>query len=113
GPGASLLPMSRNILIARSERQDIEIVGLSQPVAFALDRPVAFEIPPAPAGSLAMLEVEPRFSSESALRLLRLTQSGTSVPVSDFTGARYVAYSRPPASAAPSAAAVSDLDEDA
>ncbi len=51
-----------------TDRQIIDVVGLAAPVAFALDRPVAFELEPR-AGSGATLQLAPRWSGEVALRL--------------------------------------------
>ncbi|HSZ83434.1 MAG TPA: transglutaminaseTgpA domain-containing protein [Polyangia bacterium] len=51
-----------------AERQVIDVVGLAAPVAFALDRPVAFGLEPR-AGAGAALQLAPRWSDEVALRL--------------------------------------------
>ena len=51
-----------------ADRQVIDVVGLAAPVAFALDRPVAFELEPR-AGAGATLQLAPRWSDEVALRL--------------------------------------------
>ncbi|HVZ70729.1 MAG TPA: transglutaminaseTgpA domain-containing protein, partial [Polyangia bacterium] len=53
---------------AAVERQEIAVVALSVPVAFALDRPVAFEAPPPADGASASLQLVPRWSDEVALR---------------------------------------------
>jgi len=58
-------------VVATADRQEIEVVGLSHPVAFALDRPVALELPPTNGEGLLTLELEPRFSGEAALRDVR------------------------------------------
>jgi transglutaminase-like putative cysteine protease len=54
---------------ATLERQEIDVVGLTVPVAFALDRPVAFEAPAPPPGASFGLQLAARWSGELALRL--------------------------------------------
>jgi len=67
-------------------------------VAFALDQPVAFRVPPPAEGSFIGVGVYPRYSGEVALRLMRLlTRAQT--PLKDFAGASYLAYSRNPLAA--------------
>jgi transglutaminase-like putative cysteine protease len=79
--------------LAQFDEQEIQVVGLSHPVAFALDEPTAFRVPPPAEGSFIGVGVYPRFSGEVALRLVRLlTRAQT--PIKDFAGASYVAYSR-------------------
>lgn len=78
-------------------RQDIDIVGLSHPVAFAIDRPVGYEALPTNEAAVMRLSFEPRWSGEVALKLWRkITMTGIETPASEFAGARYVAYSRDP-----------------
>jgi transglutaminase-like putative cysteine protease len=86
-----------------TERQEIDIVGVSVPVAFALDQPVAFELPPPKVGTLAEVRLDPRFSGEVAFQ-----GPGTEIPTEAgpdgsgelraFAGTHYVAYSRDPLS---------------
>jgi transglutaminase-like putative cysteine protease len=54
---------------AALDRQEIDVVGLTVPVAFALDRPVAFELPHARGLAAGDLQLAPRWSGEVALRL--------------------------------------------
>lgn len=86
-------PPSRQALIRAADKQDIQIMGISLPVAFALDRPVAFEVPEPNVGTFMSTIIEPRFSGEAALRTARAMPSGRTVPMADFAGAHYVAYS--------------------
>ena len=86
--------------LAATDRQEIDIVGISAPVAFALDRPVAFEIPPPKFGVLSDLRLVPRWSGEVGFQnglvgeaMAPETPSGE---LRSFSGARYVAYSRDP-----------------
>jgi transglutaminase-like putative cysteine protease len=81
--------------LAQYDEQEIQVVGLSHPVAFALDEPIAFRVPPPPEGSFIGVGVYPRFSGEVALRLVRLL-THAQTPLKDFAGASYVAYSRNP-----------------
>jgi hypothetical protein len=76
------------------EEQEIQVVGLSHPVAFALDEPVAFRVPPAPAGSLTTIKITERFGGEVALQATRNSVSAQATNMNQFSGARYVAYSR-------------------
>ena len=76
--------------------QEIEVVALVHAVAFALDQPVAIEMPSPPAGAFTTVDVEPRWSNELGLRMVRVSpfsvSSRRSMP--EFSGARYRAYSR-------------------
>lgn len=92
GPETPASPPSREDLLALADRQDIQIMGVSLPVAFALDSPVAFEVQEPATGTFLSTQIEARFSGEAALRTMR-TAYGRSVPMADFAGARYVAYS--------------------
>jgi transglutaminase-like putative cysteine protease len=80
--------------LAALDLQEINVVGLSHPVAFALDEPMAFRMPPPAPGSFSSLRVERRHGGEVALRALRPGSGGLSTK--DFSGARYFAYSRSP-----------------
>jgi hypothetical protein len=63
--GGTLRPAS-----PAADRQEIDVVGLTVPIAFALDRPLAFELPPAGAGpSAGQLQLAARWSGEVVLRL--------------------------------------------
>ena len=90
----------RKATIAGAIEQDIEVVALTHAVAFALDQPVAVEMPSPPAGAFTAVDVEARWSDEVGLRMYRVSpfdaadrRSG----VPEFSGARYRAYSRLPA----------------
>ena len=90
-------PPGRKATIAGAIEQDIEVVALVNAVAFALDQPVAVEMPPPPAGAFTAVDVEPRWSGELGLRMFRVSpfnvaDRGTVMP--EFSGARYRAYSR-------------------
>ncbi|MCG5051889.1 MAG: DUF3488 and transglutaminase-like domain-containing protein [Myxococcales bacterium] len=93
GPETPDDALSHRERLAGAERQDIQLMGLSHPVAFALDRAVAYELTEPPVGSFLTTLVEPRFSGEASLRSARAFPSGRTVPLPDFAGARYVAYS--------------------
>ena len=101
--------------LAGTERQEIDIVGVSTPVAFALDHPVAFELPPPKFGTLEALRLVPRWSGEVAFRSLVAATGGPGDParpaepadaahldppppdeLHTFAGAHYIAYSRDP-----------------
>ncbi len=94
GPEAPQLRPSRKESLQGAERQEIQLVGLSHPVAFALDRPVAFEILQPATGSFVSTLVEGQYSGESSLKTVRASPSGRMIPMADFAGARYVAYSQ-------------------
>ena len=77
--------------------QTVEIVALSHPVAFALDRPVLFEISPPPAGAFTAVDLEARWSDEVSLRMFRVNPSNPydrRQAMTEFLGARYRVYSR-------------------
>jgi transglutaminase-like putative cysteine protease len=75
------------------DMQTIQVVGLSFPVAFALDRPVAFESKPPPVGSFVTTEFLDKWSGEVGLRPTRVNR-GDRFPLSEFSGGQYVAFSR-------------------
>jgi hypothetical protein len=76
-------------------RQEIDIVGLSVPVALALDHPVGFELPSSKIGTLTELRLTPRWSGEVALRIAPLDiGGGDGDDVHAYAGTHYVAYSR-------------------
>jgi len=84
--------------LAQLERQEIDIVGVAAPVAFALDQPLAFELPPPKLGALAEVRLIPRWSGEVAFQNTGL-DGRAGDPTADlrvFSGAHYVAYSRDP-----------------
>jgi len=77
--------------------QTVEVVALSHPVAFALDRPVLFEIPPPPAGAFTAVDLEARWSDEVSLRMFRVNPANPydrRQAMTEFLGARYRVYSR-------------------
>ncbi len=79
--------------LAALDEQEIHVVGLSHPVAFALDEPVVFRAPVPPPGSFVSVGMQQRFGGEVGLRLERsMGLPGSSVK--EFSGARYLAYSR-------------------
>ncbi|MES1158177.1 MAG: DUF3488 and DUF4129 domain-containing transglutaminase family protein [Haliangium ochraceum] len=96
--------------LAGTDRQEIDIVGVSAPVAFALDHPVAFEIPAPKFGVVPDVRLVPRWSGEvsfqstlspaAAFQSFHAGGDGTSVEVPEdlhaWNGAHYVAHSRDP-----------------
>jgi transglutaminase-like putative cysteine protease len=94
----------RKAAISGAIEQDIEIVALSHPVAFALDRPVSFEIPPPPAGAFTAVDLEARWSDEVSLRMFRVNPANPydrRQAMTEFLGAHYRVYSREAGSARP------------
>jgi transglutaminase-like putative cysteine protease len=81
-------------LLAESDKQIIQVVGLSFPVAFALDRPVAYEMKPPPVGSFVTTDFLDRWSGEVALKPVKVSPSGHLQALNDFSGGQYVAYSK-------------------
>ena len=77
------------------QQQEINVVGLSTPVAFALDEPMAFVVPPAPEGAFTAVNVLPRHGGEVNLVLQGRSAIGAG-SLKEFTGAKYMAYSRDP-----------------
>jgi len=76
-------------------RQEIDVVGLSVPVAFALDHPIGFELPATKIGTLTELRLAPRWSGEVALRIAPLDIApGDSDDLHTYAGTHYIAYSR-------------------
>ncbi|HEV3030931.1 MAG TPA: transglutaminaseTgpA domain-containing protein [Polyangia bacterium] len=103
-------PDGRDAQAAGLDRQVIDVVSLAVPVAFALDRPVAFELEAPPAGASSTLQLAPRWSGEVGLRLAPpgapLVGDSPEVGHSELRtapGVRYVAYSRQAALPAPGA----------
>lgn len=85
--------------LAGLDRQEIDIVGVAAPVAFALDQPIAFELGPPKFGTLAELRLVPRWSGEVAFQNTMADGRLQTDPTGDlrmFSGAHYVAYSRDP-----------------
>lgn len=81
-----------------AERQEIDVVGLPVPVVFALDQPLAIELP---SSTGAGFRLHPRWSGEVALRFRPFGPGGAhgdrEPPSAAYTllGARYIAYSVP------------------
>jgi hypothetical protein len=76
-------------------RQEIDVVGLSVPVAFALDHPIGFELPATKIGTLTELRLAPRWSGEVALRIAPLDMApGDNDELHTYAGTHYIAYSR-------------------
>ncbi len=84
-------------VLKESQKQIIQVVGLSFPVAFALDQPVAFEMIPPLMGSFVTTDFSGKFSGEVALKPIRMFPSGRTDTLSEFNGGQYIAYSRSPA----------------
>jgi protein-glutamine gamma-glutamyltransferase len=82
--------------LADAVEQEIEVVALSNAVAFSLDRPLAIEMAPPPAGAFTTVEVDARWSDELGLRMVRMTPfgAGRRSVMPEFSGARYRAFSR-------------------
>ncbi|HSY40638.1 MAG TPA: DUF3488 and transglutaminase-like domain-containing protein, partial [Polyangia bacterium] len=95
--------------LAGAERQEIEAVGVPAAVLFAVDRPVAIELPSTRLGAGGSVGVVPRWSGEAALRVGD-TQNGLGDGFVTLAHAHYVAYSRPRALAAPALDARARLD---
>jgi protein-glutamine gamma-glutamyltransferase len=96
-PFAMRPPTARRLAVKDTIEQELEIVALSHPVAFALDRPVVFEMPSAAPGSFTAVDVEARWSDEVSLRVFRVNPANPyerRQTMSEFLGARYRAYSR-------------------
>ena len=91
-------PNQMPVSLADAERQEIDIVGVSAPVAFALDRPIAFDLPPPKFGALSDLRLIPRWSSEVAFHdVVGETPNGDpGNELRTFSGAHYIAYSQDP-----------------
>jgi transglutaminase-like putative cysteine protease len=93
---AEALPQRRETrkLLDELDKQVIQVVGLSFPVAFALDRPVAYEMKAPPIGSFVTTDFVDRWSGEVALKPVRLVSSGQYQALHDFSGGQYIAYSK-------------------
>jgi transglutaminase-like putative cysteine protease len=90
-------PLGRKAALLGTIEQTVEIVALTHPVAFAIDRPVFFESPSVPIGSFTATDFEPRWSEEVSLRMFRINPADPydrRHAMSDFLGARYRVYSR-------------------
>jgi transglutaminase-like putative cysteine protease len=96
--------------LAGAERQEIEAVGIPAAVLFAVDRPVAIELPSTRLGAGGTVGVVPRWSGEAALRVGGEAQNGFGDGFVTLAHAHYVAYSRPRALAAPVLDARARLD---
>jgi transglutaminase-like putative cysteine protease len=84
------------------DRQEIDLVGPSVPIAFALDRPFAFELPPGRGASMGDLQLAPRWSGEVVLHLAPPGAAPSSdgqedgrVELRTPPNVHYVAYSYP------------------
>lgn len=89
--------VGRKAALYGTVEQVIEIVALSHPVAFAIDRPVMFEMPMSPPGSFTAIDFEPRWGDEVSLRAFRINPTNPYLgrqPMTEFLGARYRVYSR-------------------
>lgn len=104
-PLAANPPPNRKVLLEHTVEHTVEIVALSHPVAFALDRPVLFDIGPPAAGAFTAVDLEPRWSDEVSLRMFRVNPTNPfdrRQAMTEFLGARYRAFSRPADRAHPS-----------
>jgi len=79
--------------LAGTERQEIEAVGVPAAVLFALDRPVALELPATRLGAGGTVGVVPRWSGEAALRVGGDAQNGFGDGFVTLAHAHYVAFS--------------------
>ncbi|HEY5091174.1 MAG TPA: DUF3488 and transglutaminase-like domain-containing protein, partial [Polyangia bacterium] len=75
-----------------TERVEIEAVGIPAAVLFAIDRPVAIELPANHLGAAGSVRVAPRWSGEAALRVGGDSSEGFVT----LTSAHYVGYSQLP-----------------
>jgi hypothetical protein len=96
--------------LAGAEQQEIEAVGVPAAVLFAVDRPVAIELPATRLGAGGTVGVVPRWSGEAALRVGGDAHNGFGDGFVTLAHAHYVAYSRPRALAAPALDALARLD---
>jgi transglutaminase-like putative cysteine protease len=98
-PYAGNPPLGRKATLQGTFEQTVEIVALTHPVAFALDRPVFFETLPIPIGSFTATDFEARWSDEVSLRMFRVNPANPydrRQAMTDFLGARYRVFSRDP-----------------
>ena len=96
-PQAPGPPPGRTAAISGAVEQDMEVVALTHAVVFALDQPVAVEMPPPPPGAFTAVDVEARWSGELGLRVFRVSpfdRNDRRTVMPEFAGARYRAYSR-------------------
>jgi protein-glutamine gamma-glutamyltransferase len=96
--------------LAGAERQELEAVGVPAAVLFAVDRPVAIELPSTRLGAGGTVGVVPRWSGEAALRVGGDGQSGFGDGFVTLAHAHYVAYSRPRALGTPALETRARLD---
>ena len=98
--------------LAGAERQEIEAVGIPAAVLYAVDRPVAIELPATRLGAGGSVGVVPRWSGEAALRVGGgETPNGFGDGFVTLAHAHYVAYSRPRALGTPALDASARLDD--
>jgi hypothetical protein len=76
--------------LADTDRAEIEAVGIPSAVLFAIDRPVAFQLPASRLGAAGSLRVAPRWSGEAALHVGGDSADGFVT----LSSAHYVSYSR-------------------
>jgi len=90
-------PLGRKAILEGTIEQTVEVVALSHPVAFAVDRPVYFETPPVPPGAFTASDFEARWSDEVSLRMFRINPGNPydrKNAMTEFLGARYRVFSR-------------------
>jgi hypothetical protein len=108
-------PLGRKAVLKGTVEQTIEIVALSHPVAFAVDRPVFFETPPIPLGAFTAADFEPRWSDEVSLRMFRINPANPydrRNAMTEFLGARYRVFSRDLGRARPMSYSLEQLPKD-
>lgn len=97
-PFAIVPPPGRRAVTQAALEQTVEIVALTHPVAFAIDRPVLFEMPSVPIGAFTTADFEARWSDEVSLRMFRINPANPfdrRQTMTDFLGARYRVFSQP------------------
>jgi transglutaminase-like putative cysteine protease len=87
--------------LADTDRAEIEAVGIPSAVLFAIDRPVAIELPASHLGAAGSLRVAPRWSGEAALHVGGESADGFVT----LSSAHYVSFSRTEAPAPAAGAA--------
>jgi transglutaminase-like putative cysteine protease len=89
-------PRGRKAALGGAVEHTVEIVALSHPVAFALDRPVLFDMPAPAPGAFTAVDLEPRWSDEVSVRMFRINPVNPfdrRQAMTEFLGARYRAFS--------------------
>lgn len=100
-PTSRAAPAEPSAKSTSESRQEIDLVGVSAPIAFALDHPIGFELPPPKVGTVPDVTLVPRWSGEVTVRRGRAAgfhddDAQGFAPGRVYAGAHYVAYSRDP-----------------